>query len=110
MTITPSALQPGTQLTSAVNQLFAATGNTQVTSAVFTNTDSSVRTVTVYIGRSGGPAGTGNILINAQPIAIGQAYVAKELSGRNLANGDVLWASASANGVVNAVIDGFTIT
>lgn len=110
MTITALALQPGAPLSTAAAQLFAATTATQITSAVFTNTNSGAVTLTVYVARQGSPAGTGNILIDAQSLAAGQAYIANELAGRNLADGDVVLASASTGGVVNAIIDGFTIT
>lgn len=110
MTITASALQPGSPVGTTTAQLFAATTATQITSAIFTNTNSGTVNLTVFLARQGSPAGSGNILIDAQVLAEGQAYIANELAGRNLAQGDAVLASATVGGVVNAIIDGFTIT
>lgn len=110
--ISLTSLQPGATLTSAANPICTATATsgTWINSAVFTNTNSGVVTLTVYVVRSGDSTGTGNILIDGQTLAQQQAYVAPELQGRFLNQGDALWASASTGGVVNAIVDGFSIT
>ena len=108
-TITASALQPGMFLAAATAIFCMPNAVCQITSAVFTNTDTSVETITVYLVRSGGAAGPANILISAQPLAPGQAYIARELSGRNLAAGDYLAGFATNASKVIAVIDGITI-
>ena len=111
MTITAVALQPGIQLPATVDPVISAlTTAAQITSAVFTNTNSSVELVTIYLVRSGGAPGPANIVIDAQPIAPKQAYVARELSGRNLAGGDTLWGFSTDDAVTNVVVDGFTVS
>lgn len=106
---TALALQPGTQLVDSASPLTSAfTTAAQITSAVFTNTNSSVEKITVYVVRSGGAAGPANIVMDAQPVAPGQAYVARELAGRNLAIGDTIWGSSTNPSKVNCIIDGFT--
>lgn len=108
MAIAPATLVPGGFLGSSVGAVFLATASTQMTSAAFTNTDTSARTITVYIVRTGGAAGASNVLVQAQTLAPGMTFLADQLSGKNLAAGDSLQAFASTAGVVNAVIDGFT--
>lgn len=83
----------------------------QIGSAVFTNVDSAVHTVSAYVVRSGagGVPGPSNLLISAQTLAPGQAWVASPLSGRNLAAGDVITGFADTAAVVNFVCDGFTL-
>lgn len=110
--ITLKSLQTGQTLTATAAPICTATATsgTQVTSAVFTNTNSGVLSLTVYVVRAGDSVGNGNLLIDGQPIAQGQAYVSPELQGRFLNQGDALWALASTGGLVNAVVDGFAIT
>ena len=111
MTVTALPIQSGTQLEgSAAPVTGALTSAAQITTAVFTNTGGSVELVTIYLVRSGGAAGPANIVMDAQPIAPKQAYVARELSGRNLAIGDTLWGFATDPSTVNAIVDGLTVT
>lgn len=110
MTVSALTLISGFQLPSSVAPLFQATAPTQITSAVFTNVSGSSVNITVYIVRAGGAPGPSLILISAQAVTAGQAYIAKELAGKNLGNGDSLWAFAGTANVVNCSIDGFTVT
>lgn len=77
-----------------------------VRAAVFTNTSGSARTFTVYVVRSGGSPGAGNIVINAQSVAAGAAYVSSELANLVLGAGDSVQALASATSSINAVLSG----
>ena len=111
MSVNLTALQPGALLGNVAGPLCTATATqgTCVTSAVFTNTSTGTLTISGYVVRSGGSPGPGSTVISGQALPPGGAYVAQELSGRNLAAGDAVWAVASVNGVVNCIIDGFTI-
>lgn len=79
-----------------------------VTRAVFTNTDSTSRTITVWVVRKGSTRGTTNIVIDAQSIFSDQAYVAPALGNLVLNSGDQIQAQASVDNVVNTVGSGFT--
>jgi len=79
-----------------------------ISRVVFTNTDTATRTIRVEVVRSGGSAGTGQILIMDQPVGPSQTYVSPEMAGLVLASGDAIWASASTAAVVNCLASGYT--
>lgn len=112
MTVTPSVLYAGGQLTASATLLYTSPANTKtiITSATFTNTDSVARLLTAYVVRSGGSAGAANLLIDQQSIATKAAYVSPELPGQILAAGDAIWALAdSATVVTCAGISGYQV-
>lgn len=108
--ITPITLWGPVQLTASAAVLGSAVAaNTIqiVKQAVFTNTDTANRTITVYVVRSGGSAGATDILIDAQVLSPGQAYPAPELANLVLNAGDAVYALADVASKVNAVASGF---
>lgn len=103
MSLSPSVLFLGGQLGTSLGTLVTGKANTKalVTKAMFANTDTDARLLTVNLVRSGGSASAANILINAQPIASGESYEATELEGQILNPGDTIQAKADAVAVVN---------
>jgi hypothetical protein len=77
--------------------------------AVFTNTSGSAVTVTCNVVRSGGSAGTGNVIIPAKAISPNDTFVSPELAGMTLSAGDQIFASCSTGGVVNLMASGVQI-
>ncbi len=68
---------------------------------VFCNTDSSARTVTLYIITTGGSAGTSNTILAAASIAAGTTWVFDPGPyGITLAAGDFIQGKASVTNVV----------
>jgi hypothetical protein len=110
VTVTPAALVGPTQLGTSIAALYTAPGATKATvsRAVFTNVTGGAVTFTVEVVRSGGSTGTDKIVISAQSVAAGAAYVAPELERLVLATGDSIQALASAATSINAIISGFT--
>lgn len=111
MTATPLVLQQGVLVGNVVNPIVGAvTAFTQITNAAFTNSDTSSHTLTVYISRDGAAGGAATLIVDAQVIAPTRTWVAQQLWGKNLNIGDSLTAVADAGGVINAIVDGFTVT
>lgn len=111
MTTTPAAIWGPIALGVAASSLVAVSGagaKMTVTRAVFTNTDSVARSITVNVVRSGSGVAASNRMISAFSIAPGASYTAPELAGLVLATGDSVWALASAAGLVNALASGYT--
>lgn len=110
MTTTPVTLSLGGQL-AATSGLLTAPQTTiaVVTSAVFTNTDTAVHTVTVNVVRASGASGPANVIIPAQVLAPGQQWSASALSLLVLNVGDVLTGFADAAAKVNCWINGYTL-
>ncbi len=79
-----------------------------VARAIFTNTDAATRTITVWVVRKGQTRGATNIVIDAQSIGSGQAYVAPSLGNLVLNSGDQIQAQASVDNVINMIGSGFT--
>jgi hypothetical protein len=95
------------QLTGAATVVVAPVGVTYVIKkAVFTNTDTVARTITVYKVPVAGVAGPANVVISAFSLSAGQAYVAGELANMVLETGKTLQAFASVGAVVNFYADG----
>lgn len=112
MSVTPKAIT-GAQLTASAATYYgpvAANTKAMIKKLTFTNTDTSARTVTVYLVPSGGTAGATNILISARSIAAGEAYDCYEAMGQVLAAGGFLQALADVttkvtiNGAVAEVV------
>lgn len=114
MTINPALLVASSQLAAAEASIGgpSAPSHWLIKRAVFTNTDTSARSVTVYRVPSGGAAGTGNIVFSAHVVNIagtsGDTYVAPELTDMVLNPGDTLHAFADSANKVNVTISGFT--
>lgn len=106
-TIQPSNLASGTLTASAATYVTASgTSKVIIKSAVFTNTDSVARTITVHRVASAGSAAATNIVINAFSLTAGQAYVSPELANMVLNAGETLQALASTTAVVNINVSG----
>lgn len=112
MSVTPKAIT-GAQLTaSAATYYGPVAANTKAIpkKLTFTNTDTSARTVTVYLVPSGGTAGTTNILISARSIGAGETYDCFEVVGQVLLTGGFIQALADVaakvtiNGAVAEVV------
>ncbi len=103
MAIAPVKLVSGAQLGAASGTLYTATGNVKVTAPAFANTSASAVTLTVTITPSGGAV---RAITPGVTIAANGVYLAPELSGQVLANGDVISAQASVGNVVNAFLSG----
>ena len=110
MSLTAAALVQNTQLPSSVAAQYTCVANSRVIirHVVFCNTDTGSRAITAYIVPSGGSPGPTNMVIDAQSVAAGAAYVSPELSGCVLNAGDSLQCfadtgakvSMNANGIV----------
>jgi hypothetical protein len=115
MTITPKALYTGGQLTGSATVLYTCPLNTTavVTGCTFTNTDTTARTVTVYVVRSGASPGAANALISALSIAAPPAapYTSPEMRTVTLSAGDSIRAFADVGAKVTvASINGYEIS
>ena len=106
MSLNAIQMVSNTQLPSAAAAQYACPLNSRVIirHVVFTNTDSSARTVTAHIVPSGGSLSNATMVIDAQSIAAGAAYVSPELSGLVLNAGDQLecFADTGAKVTMNA--------
>lgn len=109
-TIQPAVLTPSTALGNTATAIYTTptAGQTVVRRAVFTNTDTVPRLITVHRVPNGGSATTANIVIQAYRLAPGQAYPAPELASMVLNGGDAIFALADAAAVVNVTMSGFT--
>lgn len=79
---------------------------TIVKKAVFTNTDSSTRTITIYIVRTGGSLATTNRII-FQTLPANSQFIAGELSNQVLQSGDSIWGTCDAGAVMNGWASGW---
>lgn len=97
-------------LTAAAAAYVTAPANTTyaIKKAVFTNTDTAARTITVHRVPSGGGATVGNMVISAYTLSAGQTYEASSLGNMVLGPGVTLQALASTTGVVNIFVSGLS--
>ena len=109
-TIVQTLLVPATQLTATDAPYFTTGGNTtaKIGRAVFCNTDTSSRTITMNI--TSGASAAGNTFISARALAPGETYVSPELAGAVLPAGTSLRGQASAVGVVTISVSGIVVT
>ena len=110
-TLTVIAAWGPVQLTGSAASLYTAptSGKTQLGKCTFTNTDTSARTITVYLVRSGGSASLANCVISAQVVQPGECYVSPELYGVVLGAGDSVQGFASTASVITTVGSGYTL-
>lgn len=110
MSLTPDVLFAGGLASTAAQTMVTGQPNetTILTKAVFTNTDTAARLLTLYIVRAGATPGSANTLTYQTSIAAKGSYEAFELEGQILAAGDTVQWKADAAGVVNCTgISGF---
>lgn len=74
------------------------------------NTDSSARTLTVYMVENGGSAGNSNMAIDAENLTVNQTWVAAELEGLVLTAGDTIQMVASSASAITVHASGTVIT
>ncbi len=109
MTATPVILQSGAQLPggSAAPLMVPVTTFTQITSAVFSNSNNVQELVTLYVVRGAGDPGPLNQMAGITlPPFPNPAYVSPELRGMYLDVGDALYGFAADGGVVTVIING----
>lgn len=108
-TISPSYLGGGT-LTNAAAAYVTASGTSTliIKKAVFTNTDTVARTITVHRVPSGGSATTANMVLKEVSLSAGQTYDATSLGNMVLTSGATLQALASTGSVVNLFVSGLS--
>lgn len=80
----------------------------KVARAIFSNTDSSPRTITVNI--TTGSSSAANQIINARTLAPGETYVSPELAGAVIPAGSSIRGVASAASVIVVTMSGITVT
>jgi hypothetical protein len=78
--------------------IFTATAYTMFTRVTVSNTDSSARTFSAYIVRSGQAASLDNaeLLLKDKSVAPAETFAAEDLEGHVLNPGDMLYMPASA--------------
>jgi len=74
-------------------------------SAVFTNSNAGIETVTVWRITSSGTSSASNYLAK-KDILPGKSWICQELAGQVINNGSRIQASSSSGGVVNANLSG----
>lgn len=113
MALTPSVLFTGGQASTGATTMVTAQANakTLVTKAVFTNTDTTARLLTLYIVRAGASASSANTLTYQKSLAAGATYEAFELENQLLNGGDLIQWKADAGSAVNCTgVSGYVIT
>src|SRR3990167_1019770 len=98
MFIQKNLMSVSAQLTASAATYYTSTNTkTLVTKASVCNNDSSVRTFTVYIIKSGGGAADATeLLVKTRAIAPGETQDIPELQGHLLENGDFVQALADS--------------
>jgi choline-glycine betaine transporter len=111
MSFTPDVLVESQFAPAAQTAIFNSPANTTctVTSATVTNVDSASHTLSVWLVPSQQAPASSNELISGQVIPAGAA-VHLVLEGKNLLQGDSIWAEASAGNVLVLQISGFEIS
>ncbi len=113
MTVIIKKIVPATQLTtsSAGYGAVVPNGVNQVVKrAVFSNTGTLPRQITVNVVPAGGTPTIANQIINARTLQALETYVSPELAGYELLPGDQIFASASANTDVNFTCNGIQVS
>ena len=113
MTVVVKKLVPTTQLTTTATGYGSAVPggvNQVIKRAVFSNTGTVPRTITVNIVPIAGSAVVSNEIINARTLQAGETYVSPELAGMVLLPGDQIFAQASAGTDVNLTVSGLQIS
>jgi hypothetical protein len=111
MAVQAKRLVSGSLLTgSAATYYTASNVTTRIDKMTATNTDTSARTITVYLVPNAGTAGDSNIIIDAKSILPGETYTCPEGVGHVVQNGGTIQALASTAGVVSFMSSGVEIT
>lgn len=107
--VTVVFLGGGTLTASAAAYVTAPANTTYVIKkAVFTNTDTVARTITVHRVAAAGTATAANMIISAFSLSAGQTYEATSLGNMVMGPGVTLQALASTTAVVNIFVSGLS--
>ncbi|CAB4142365.1 hypothetical protein UFOVP1414_65 [uncultured Caudovirales phage] len=111
MAIVPALLTASVQLGATAASIYTtpAQGQTLIKRAVFTNVDTSPRTITVHRVPVSGSASNANRVISSFRLSPGQSYVAVELANMVLNAGDSIQAFADTANLVNVTMSGFAL-
>lgn len=85
------------------NVLYASSGSTVVSVMYFCNNDSTQQSIQVYAVPNGGSVAANTIVYKNVTIAAGDTFVV-DMEKLVLANGDALFANASANSAITATL------
>lgn len=109
-TVTPKTLVEGILLTGSAATLYTTPASTTavIRSITITNTDSSARTVTLYMIASGDTAAAKNTVLPATSLAAGEVLVMDEI--HVMMTGDFIQGFASVTNVVSIRVDGSEVT
>jgi hypothetical protein len=109
-TVAQALLVPATQLTASDAAYYTTPALTtaKIGRAVFCNTDTSARTITMNI--ASGASTAANTVISARTLAPGETYVSPELAGAVLPAGFALRGLASAAALVTIAVSGIVVT
>ncbi len=100
----------GVILSATLTQIYLVTNNllrTKIDAIAFTNFHATSNSLlTVQIISKGGIAGDGKILIDAKELAVGETYLAPELSGQGIKEGGEIRAFSSVATSINCTATG----
>jgi len=109
MAVTPVKLYGPTALTGSAAALFTAPANERyvILQGSALNTDTSGRTLSIHVVRSGDSAVDGNLVMDEEPIAAHEALILTPLKGLVLEGGDAIYGFADTTSLVNIVLSGY---
>ena len=105
-------LVAGSLLTNAVATYYTTPSGTytRITQASLCNTDSTTRTVSIYVVASGGSATAQYERIKSKTLAVNETWVPYQILGKMLAPGDTIQAVCDAGSVVSFDVSGIELT
>lgn len=112
MSVVAKPLAQAQYAPSSASTIYTAPGGTRTIVDKFsaTNTDSSSRTLTVYIVQAGGSVGAGSTITSAKSIAAGASVDCEEMKNQILGPGDFIAVEASVASKVVVRISGREVT
>jgi len=112
MTVAITRLLDPVQVANSTTTYYTVASKTTVVlrRLVVCNTDTSTRTLTVYLVENGGSAGNSNMAIDAQNITPNETWLAAELEGLVLTAGDTIQMVASSASALTVHASGTVIT
>lgn len=109
-TYTYTRLIKGTALSTTTTTYYTSSGKTVIHKVTFTNTDTSPRTVTLYIVPAGIVVGATNIIVSASTIFPNETWSPPDVVGHTLEAGDSIQAKISSGTAVNIMASGVVIS
>lgn len=111
MTVTVLNIIPAKEAENVQTSQYTSSGaKTIIDKFTATNTDSSVRTISVNLIPDGGAAGDDNLIVDAKTLAVGETYTFPELVGHTMAVDDFISTIASASNAITIRASGRQIT